>query len=323
MKYIAICYHYIRPQKDPIFPKTTGNKVSAFREQIQMLKKTYSVISPDDAYKISLGQSPEGNREYGLLITLDDALSDHYGAASILADHGIKAFFFINTCVLQEKLPANPTIIHYCLAHCGIKRFASAYTNALEECNISPEKYAILFKGIKGNPQKIISDIKNTFKYKLPYEDSRNILLYMYENLFLKDFPDALEIMHLTEKQVRDIVGMGHSLGAHTNSHISIGATKLTGTETKKELIEPKEYLEKTFKTPVNALAYPFGARKDCLSGKELLKKTDGYALAFSIQSIVNTENLHPLELGRYSIKGSANEAQLKKALEEIKSETS
>jgi peptidoglycan/xylan/chitin deacetylase (PgdA/CDA1 family) len=142
--------------------------------------------------------------------------------------------------------------------------------------------------------------------------------MHIYKNLLLKEFPNALNIMHLTAGQVREIMGMGHSIGAHTRFHVSIGATRLTKEETKKELDGPKKYLEKSFSTKVNALAYPFGLDKDCLATKDLINKTKQYKLAFSVKDALNTPNSPPLELGRHSVYSNEDEDILKKKLDEI-----
>ncbi len=312
--YLSLCYHYIRPEKKlNLFPKILGNKIDEFHKHIRLLKKNYSIISPDDAWRFSYTDFSL-NSKNGLLFTFDDGLSDHYKAAQILADYNIKAFFFIPTCVLMDKLPANPTIIHYCVAAHGLDEFLNTYRNALEKYKINFGEYDIK----TGCPKEKIPIIKSIFKYKLKHKISRKILLYIYKNLFFKSHPNALEIMHLNREQVNNILKMGHSIGVHSHSHISIAANNLTTREFQKEVVEPKKYLEKTFNTSVIALSYPFGRKRDCLSPEELTKRTNEYQLAFTVEPVLNTKNTSPFNLGRYIPTSADNEIKLKKILKEI-----
>ena len=111
---MALCYHYLRQNKesDP-FPRILGTNIDEFQNHIKMLQKNYHVISLKDAVSISTGEEDVFNKENtGVLLTFDDGLSDHYTAAKILSELGVSATFFVPTCILDEQLPASPTIIH-------------------------------------------------------------------------------------------------------------------------------------------------------------------------------------------------------------------
>lgn len=317
--YLALCYHYIRCARSlKQFSRILGNTTDEFHRHIRMLKSQYEIISLDSAYKFSYENFFLKNGKYGVLITFDDGLSDHYLAAGILAEFGISGVFFIPTCILKDKLPANPTIIHYCLAKYGIERFLYAYRGALEEHKLNIKRYNVKFKRGEYDPMKTISIIKSVFKYRLEKNTARNVLLHIYKNLFLKNYPEALKIMHLTEKQIRNMLDMGHFIGVHSHSHISVAATELPEKDFREEIIEPKRYLERIFRVPINAMSYPFGEKRDCLSSGILTRKTKEYRLAFTIEKIVNTKDTSPLELGRYMLTSTDNEIRLKEILETI-----
>lgn len=315
--YVSLCYHYIRPvKKYDHFPRILGNNIDEFHRHIKKLLEIYNPISLQDAYNFSYSDFKLKNK-YGILFTFDDGLSDHYIAAQILAEHGIKATFFIPTCIIKDNLPANPTIIHYCLAEYGIKKFLHAYRDALEENKLPIDKNNIKYN--KGdNPWGVISKIKENVKYKFSHDNSRKILLYIYNNLLKKDYKNALEIMHLTRKKINKMISWGHSIGAHSHSHISIGASELNDKEFKQEVIEPKNHLELIFNTEVIAMSYPFGGKKDCLVTKKLLARTDDYKLAFSVEEIINTKETSPLNLGRYMLHSTDTKITLNKKLSSI-----
>ncbi len=271
-----------------------------FEEHIEMFFDNFELITPENALNFSYGDYKIQENKIGLLITFDDGLSDHYIAAKILAKHGIKALFFIPTCILEENLPANPIIIHYCIAKFGVLKFVQALNYHLEKNLNNYSSHTIQFIKGKDNPMQTIQKIKKLFKYDLPTTSSRTILLNLYQTMLITTYPDAMKIMHLTKKQISEMLKMGHSIGTHTYSHISIGSTPLNHDEFNQEIVEPKNHLQKYFGIQTDFMSYPFGGVHDCLSSKELIMKTDSYKLVFTVEEIFNTKFTSPFELGRY-----------------------
>ena len=316
---MGLCYHYLRlnKQSDP-FPRILGTNIDEFQNHLSMLQKNYHVISLKDALSISTGEDGFNKKNTGILITFDDGLSDHYTAAKILSELNISAIFFIPTCILEEKLPANPTIIHYTIAIFGIEKFLKEFREILVNNKLDKKLFDIQYSKDKDNVLDIISKIKSTFKYKLGYYNSRKILLDIYKNLFSSEYKNMLSTIHLTESQIREMLEMGHYVGTHTYSHISVAATELNSDDFIKEIISPKNYLEQKFNTKVNSFSYPFGGKNDCLSSSELIKKTSEYNLAFTVEEILNTRNTSPYQLGRYQINSSDTSFKLNSIIQNI-----
>ena len=316
---MGLCYHYLRlnKQSDP-FPRILGTNIDEFQNHLSMLQKNYHVISLKDALSISTGEDGFNKKNTGILITFDDGLSDHYTAAKILSELNISAIFFIPTCILEEKLPANPTIIHYTIAIFGIEKFLKEFREILVNNKLDKKLFDVQYSKDKDNVLDIISKIKSTFKYKLGYYNSRKILLDIYKNLFSSEYKNMLSTIHLTESQIREMLEMGHYVGTHTYSHISVAATELNSDDFIKEIISPKNYLEQKFNTKVNSFSYPFGGKNDCLSSSDLIKKTSEYNLAFTVEEILNTKNTSPYQLGRYQINSSDTSFKLNSIIQNI-----
>ncbi len=294
---LSLCYHYIRyPKNQDPFPRILGNTIDDFREHLERIGRNFQIVSPDEVRAFFYGKRGT-NFDCGVILTFDDGLSDHFLVAKILAENGIRAFFFVPTCIITENLPANPTIIHYGLACYGIEKFLKFFREAMGKNT----DFDIHFR--KGdNPRIIINQLKSFVKYSMGYSSSRETLLGVYQSLILSDRPDAMSFMHLSEAQIKEMAAMGHTFGTHSHSHISIASTRLTPEELEKEIIEPAKILESSSGRPVYAMSYPFGEELDCLTTKELASRTKRYELAFTIKPVINNQTDSPLAIGRYMI---------------------
>jgi len=124
--------------------------------------------------------------------------------------------------------------------------------------------------------------------------------------------------MHLTQKQIAEMLSMGHSVGVHTRTHISVAASKLNTQDFLYEIVEPKKFLEDTFSTQVVAFSYPFGEKQDCLQSAELIERTDIYKVAFTVEERLNNSSTSLFEVGRYSPRSQMSAADLKNRMDEI-----
>ena len=317
MKFLSLCYHYVR-ENNNTFPRILGTKREVFEDNICMIQQNYQMIDLDNVLNFLSNKQDFITSKTGMLITFDDGLSDHYEAAKILAEHNVKATFFIPTCIIEEKLPPNPTIIHYCIAKYGISNFLEYYDLSLKKFEINNTQFKISFNKNNDNPWDIIKQIKNIFKYKFSYTISRKILLDIYNNSLLQDDPNIFQSMHLTDDKIKLMIDMGHSIGVHTHSHISVAPSKLTDSEKYFEFSRPKEILEKRFDISVNSFSYPFGEIKDCIPQQELPSYLKEYKLIFTVDEILNTEHTSPYELGRYQPISSDTTSILKDKLLKI-----
>jgi peptidoglycan/xylan/chitin deacetylase (PgdA/CDA1 family) len=302
MEYFStLCYHYIRPLNDlDPFKKLLGASEEEFYNHLEILSKNYEFITLNDAYDFLYHNKSKQTDKPGLLLTFDDGLSDHYLAAKILSEFNASGVFFIPTCILQNHEPANPTIIHYGIAKYGITNFLEEYHNILDEKNLNNKIYNISYEKGMDSGIDIIKKIKLNFKYLLNYLDGRSILLLIYQRLILKEYSNALEIMHLTEQQICKMKSMGHSFGTHTHTHISVSPTQLTNKQQELELVMPKQILENILDQSVISFSYPYGESKDRFKPNTIIDSLKIYKLIFTVEEKNNFTNTSPFSIGRY-----------------------
>lgn len=318
--YFSLCYHYVRPEKEnDEFPKLLGTRVNEFKKQISMFEENYKMISLKNVEDFSYKNYKLGNT-LGMLITFDDGLADHYLAAKILEKKQIKAVFFIPSCISEDNLPANPIIIHYSIAKFGIKKFLDHYESSLKKFQLNKNSLKISYNPQKDDPWKLIDKIKTNFKYKFNNHNARKILINIYENLLIPSIPNFMEKAHLSNEQIKEILEMGHSIGGHTHTHISVPTTLLNSDEFNKEIILSKKSLEKRFHTNIISFSYPYGEEKDCLSTKKFLKNTN-FKIAFTVKAQINNHKTPPLEIGRYEPYSNDTSLILKEMLIKLREE--
>ena len=176
-----------------------------------MLLEHYHIISPDDALNFSVGNYEFPNDKPGILLTFDDGLSDHFDASEILHQYGLTALLFLPTCALIDGLPANPNIVHYCVAKYGVQQLLAHYDAALDLLKITDLNFQIHYE--QTHETEHIETLKQNLNYLIPPATSRMIFLNIYGNLLQKEFPNAIQLIHLSKTQITRMLFWGHALG--------------------------------------------------------------------------------------------------------------
>lgn len=296
--FVSLCYHYVRPQVADPFPRLLGARKDDFRAQVRFLRQLFQPVAPQEIEQ-SAAAAPS-DRPCGLLFTFDDGLSDHLTAGEILAEEGVRGLFFIPTCILTDALPANPIIIHYGTAIYGVERFLRAYRNALEESRLPVYRYDVPYKRGSTDPWVAIHHLKQRTKYDLGYQNARAVLVNIYRNLLCAGNPGILSDMHLDAVGVGRLLALGHGIGTHSHTHLSVAASDLQDDAFEAEIVRPRRYLENLFGVRVVSMSYPFGGQDDCFTEHELRPAESGYEFAFTVERKLNTAMTNRFALGRY-----------------------
>ena len=297
-QFVSLCYHYVRPQVADPYPRLLGARRDDFLAQVRFLREMFPIVAPQEIGLDAGGRTFD--ERCGLLFTFDDGLSDHLTAGEILAEEGVSGLFFIPTCILVDGLPANPIIIHYGTALYGVNRFLNAYREALEESRLPVERYDVPYQQGSADPWVAIRRIKQRTKYDLGYQNARAVLVHVYRELLRANNQDILSEMHLDAAGVDRLLAMGHGIGAHSHTHLSVAASDLQDDAFEAEIIRPRRYLEERFGVRVPSMSYPFGGQDDCFNEDELRPGESGYEFAFTVERKVNTALTSPFALGRY-----------------------
>ena len=305
-RFIVLCYHYLRESArvDP-FPRVLGTKWSDFEEHLRLLRARCTIISLRDVLSLYGKRRPLPSGRPNVLLTFDDGLAEHRKAASLLAHLGIRAVFFVPSCILEDEAPINSAVMHYTIARYGIGAFLEAYAAALSESGLRDTALQLSFEKGKDDPWEKIAEIKRIFKYALPYEHAERITRSIYRALLLSDMPDIFSQIHLSVEGLREIVKQGHDIGSHTHSHLSLGAHALTDASFEREAASSQRILEQVTGSSVRSFSYPFGEKNDYRSIEERLARSGLFDVGFVAEPGLNTVDTPPLHIARYLVHSS------------------
>ena len=102
----------------------------------------------------------------------------------------------------------------------------------------------------------------------------------------------------MDEAEIRDWLGAGHQIGAHTMSHARL--TRLSLRDAREEISSSKKSLEDNFGVPIEHFCYPYG---DWNTAVRDLVQESGYKTACSTELGLNTQIVNPLSLFRIGVR--------------------
>jgi peptidoglycan/xylan/chitin deacetylase (PgdA/CDA1 family) len=230
--------------------------VKNFRENINFLKKYYSIVNCFDMFNDEIK-----NSDKKIFLTFDDGLRCHFDYVyKILKDNNINAIFYICNLPLEKKKILTVHKIHLILAKFKSNHVIKILHNILERkmLKYSPANY-YSYQNLK--------DINNEFELKriLNYQIKNEFRDYVVNKLFNFFFYDISEKNICTEyylsyKEIKEMSRNNMIIGSHTDTHPVL--TNLEESEWKKELSESVNKFSEYNPDRLKTFCYPYGVKK-------------------------------------------------------------
>lgn len=255
-----------------------GNLVRAesFRRQLQLLKKNYHVLTPEEFLHWSDGEVSLPPRS--VLLTCDDALRNSLTEmVPILRDLGLSCLFFATGSSAEET----PSMLWYEELYLMLLDAKEPFVLSLPEAGVSgasvarSEKHSYwwsLVQGLSRFDGDLRRDLLNQIRSQLGF--SENWRTPFAENATLADRFLILDLGGL-----RQLAASGMAVGAHSLSHPILAQTP-DGLAWQ-EISESKIVLEKALGQTVWAFAYPFGNAATVTRRDWQLAEQAGFRCAF------------------------------------------
>ncbi len=254
----VVTYHGILPSDyKPIDPVFDGSFITAeiFREQLRLLKKKYTVISPDEmrAWCRGAGQLPSR----AVLLTCDDGLLNNLTEMlPILNEEGVRCLFFVtgeSGSNQRSMLWYQKLLLIFLRAPAGkfsISAGEFEITGVLAEVSQRRRVWWDSVVRMSGLDPRGREEFLDNACAHFQVEDPLSFYRLSY--------PAAeRHFCLMTAGEVKQLADSGMTIGAHTSTHPLL--SQLAPDVAWSEMADSRTRLESMLGMPIWALAYPFG----------------------------------------------------------------
>ena len=289
--FTTINYHYIRPIKKSKYPTLKGLELKKFIEQLDFLKKNYTIISKTDLdncllHKIKLPKK-------ACLLTFDDGLKDHYKyVLPELVKKKISGFFFPSAENIVHNNVTETSKIHFIIEkQKNADQILKDINIFLKKNNFQlPEKkvyknFETFF--VKRYDNKKIKFVKFLLQKWIPNPLKGDCCAFLFNKYLRVDEKEFSKKLYLSVKEIKEMMSNGMTIGGHGYNHIRLGDLSFEKQAT--EINKMLSFLGKFNIKKKWVMCYPYGSfnkdtkiilnKKDCLfafsatPGKSLLNK--------------------------------------------------
>lgn len=275
----VVTYHGVFPKGYEIRNRALdGNLVRAdeLRRQLQLLKKYYYVITPEDF--LQWFEEKQSLPARSILLTCDDALRNHLTEmVPILRELGLSCLFFATGASAEET----PSMLWYEELYLMLLDARDGLALSLPEADVSfgpiapREKHARWWTLVerfsqfdRGLRRKFLDQIREQLKLSENWREK-----------FVQDSVLAARFLTLEVAGLRQLAAAGMSIGAHSLSHPILA--RASEDLAWREISECRTVLEKALGQTVWAFAYPIGNAATVTARDLRLAEQAGFRCAF------------------------------------------
>ena len=223
-------YHYVRDFENSRYPNIKGLDIDLFNEQIAYLKKHYHFVTVEEI--IDAYSNKKNLPEHSVLLTFDDAYSDHFTYVfPILEKEKIQGAFYPPVKAVTEHTVLDVNKIHFILASSGdqlsmlldeIKLLLDLYR---EEYNLlSFEDYFNELAIANRFDCKEVIFIKRLLQMKLDVRLRGIITDILFEKIVGINESAFSRELYMSIDQIKCMVDCGMHIGSHGYDHYWLGS---------------------------------------------------------------------------------------------------
>lgn len=272
-------FHRVHPQPDPLFPGEPD--VRKFEELVLFLRRWFTVLPlPEAVRRMHEASLPPA----AACVTFDDGYADNLTVAlPIMERHGVPFAVFIATGFLDGGRMWNDTVIE------------AVRNSPLDELDLADLNLPnVNLRGTEAR-RAAVETLLPQLKYLPP--DERVARCDAIAARAKAKLPSDLM---LTRAQLRELVGHGVHIGAHTVNHPILASTPPE--QAQRDIRESKTELESLLQRPIESFAYPNGRpRRDYRQEHVEMVRNCGFSIALSTAHGFATRNSDLLQLPRFT----------------------
>jgi peptidoglycan/xylan/chitin deacetylase (PgdA/CDA1 family) len=278
----AVMYHYVRsaPAGLSYFRYL---HVDNFRRQLDWLAARHRFVSREEF----LSSVNTARAVDGVLLTFDDAFSDHHEhVLPELAARGLWGIFYVPTMILQPGRLLDVHRVHWILGRLGGLRAMELAKELVSDDMLSHahvEDFRRLTYVLQDN-DAATNLFKRTMNYFISYEHREPILdRLMVRVLDGTDESDLKSRFYLSRDQIKAMHRAGMTIGSHTVSHPVM--SKLDDGEQEREIRRSFDDLEEIVGEKTRTFCYPYGGFHTFTATTERLLADRGALFSFNVEA--------------------------------------
>lgn len=265
----VVMYHYVRDLKNSRYPDIKGCDISAFREQVAFIKKHYHPVTVEeviDAY-YSKKQLPD----HAILLTFDDAYSDHFEYAfPVLYHEGIQGVFFAPVKAVTEHTVLDVNKVHFIIASTPTERTPELLKELQRMVEENREEYGLesfdsyyekLAVPNRFDTKEVIL-VKRLLQVALPEMLRKKITSELFHKVVGMDEAVFSRELYMSLDQIKCMVDCGMHIGSHGYDHYWLNSLSI-----EKQQFEIEKSIEfiKSVGGDINnwTIGYPYGVYND------------------------------------------------------------
>lgn len=259
--YISM-YHYVRDIEHSRYPKIKGLDVHLFREQIEFMKKNFSIVTMEQVMDAIEGKSELPNN--AMLLTFDDGYIDNYTyVLPILEEAKIQGSFFIpgKTFSTNQLLDVNK--IHYILASAQMNHLIGDvyermnYYRGQEFDYPSNEELFVEYGKANRFDDKETIFVKRILQTVLPEQLRNRISSDLFKKYVGVSEEQLACELYMTEEQIRTMRRHGMFIGCHGYDHYWLG--NLSPDQMRRDITKALEVLDEFLDRKKWVMKFPYG----------------------------------------------------------------
>lgn len=268
-KLTIVMYHYVRDLKYSRYPNIKGLDIALFKEQIAYLKKHYHFVTVEEV--IDAFSNKTQLPEHSVLLTFDDAYSDHFANVfPLLEKEKIQGAFYPPVKAVTEHTVLDVNKIHFILASTPEKNIP----NLLHEIEILLDKYRDEYNLLPFEDYfnelaianrfdcKEVIFVKRLLQVKLDERLRRIITDVLFQKIVGMDEAAFSRELYMSMDQIKCMVDCGMHIGSHGYDHYWLGS--LSKEKQEFEIKKSIEFIASVGGDIDNwSICYPYGNYND------------------------------------------------------------
>jgi len=281
---VVLVYHKVVPGE--MSEKLDGVSTENFESQLRVLRKVFTVVTPDKAAAALSGKRKLGSR-YPLLLTFDDGYVNNLRyAATILRRHSMPSLFFVTTGILNTG--------------------EFLWTDEVRELMLESPHREIKIPFMGQEEVHVLNDRKARLA-------AASAIKARLKRLKLKEFRELLDVVRarsgveklahhdgtriLDWESVRNLRNFGVTIGSHSSNHMILA--NIPDDMLVADLAASQKLLEKHLGEKARYFAYPNGHPGDYDDRVASRVEGAGFHLAFTMVPNIASESDDPMTLPR------------------------